>query len=76
MLRQERRQARAQLAQATVRANRSGDPADEARVDSLRAEVRTLALEDHIKAVVDDWPPLTTEQRDRLAILLRGESVA
>lgn len=33
-------------------------------------------LEEHIRRVVDAAPPLTAEQRDRLATLLRGGSVA
>jgi len=28
---------------------------------------------DHIKRMVDDWPPLTPEQRDRLALLLQPD---
>jgi hypothetical protein len=29
---------------------------------------------DHIKRVVDDWPPLTAEQRDKLALLLQPDT--
>ena len=31
-------------------------------------------LRQHIKRLVDDWPPLTADQRARLAILLRPVS--
>ncbi|MGV4984575.1 hypothetical protein ACVB8X_14230 [Streptomyces sp. NRAIS4] len=30
-------------------------------------------LDQYIGRLVDDWPPLTAEQRDRLRILLRVE---
>jgi hypothetical protein len=30
------------------------------------------ALERHIRAMVDEWPPLTAEQRSRLTLLLHG----
>lgn len=32
-----------------------------------------IGLEDYIRRTVDAAPPLTPEQRDRLAILLRGQ---
>ena len=32
-------------------------------------------LEDHIRRLVDAAPPLTGEQRDKLALLLRGSRV-
>lgn len=45
----------------------------------LQAAYRSLAevrlaehLEDHVRRVVDAAPPLTSEQRDELALLLRG----
>jgi hypothetical protein len=34
-------------------------------------ERATTALAEHIRAVVDKFPPLTPEQRDRIATLLR-----
>lgn len=46
-------------------------PDDAETLDRLRAELKTSRLEEHIRAVVDGWPPLNAEQRDRLAILLR-----
>jgi hypothetical protein len=36
---------------------------------------RVEQLEDHIRRVVEAAPPLTAEQRDRLALLLRGSRV-
>lgn len=36
----------------------------------------TADLDAHARAVVADWPPLTPEQRDRLALLLRGGDAA
>jgi hypothetical protein len=35
---------------------------------------RTKALERRIRELVDSAPPLTDEQRDRLALLLRGSA--
>ena len=35
-----------------------------------REAERKAALAAYIKKVVDDWPPLTPDQRDRLALLL------
>lgn len=40
------------------------------------AELREALLEAHINKVVRAWPPLSPEQRDRLAILLRGGDAA
>jgi hypothetical protein len=37
-----------------------------------RRQFKADQLEAHIKRVVDAAPPLTSEQRDRLALLLRG----
>jgi hypothetical protein len=50
-----------------ARAARSGDREAEARA---RGEERALRLAERIRADVDRWPPLTAEQRDRLAALL------
>jgi hypothetical protein len=54
------------------------------RVDAMRDErdaehyqsfgANWRAVRDHIEALVDEWPPLTSEQRDRLAVLLRPTS--
>jgi len=37
-----------------------------------RQRLKAGALERHIRRMVDAAPPLTPEQRDRLALLLRG----
>ncbi len=37
-----------------------------------RRDLRAARAEDYIKHLVDQAPPLTAEQRDRLAVLLRG----
>jgi hypothetical protein len=37
----------------------------------IDAELKAVKLEEHIRQVVDSAPPLSTEQRDRLALLLR-----
>ena len=36
---------------------------------------RSEQLEDHIRRVIEAAPPLTAEQRDRLALLLRESRV-
>lgn len=43
----------------------------DADVTELRRKLRAERLEEHIRRVVDEAPPLTREQRDRLATLLR-----
>lgn len=67
-MRQELRTARASLASAE--ANLRREPTSDQRrshVDALRSEYRTLALEDRIREVLDTAPPLSPEQRERLA---------
>ncbi len=44
--------------------------------DALRRDLAAVRLEDYIKRVVDSAPPLSSEQRDRLALLLRSGSAA
>lgn len=44
--------------------------------DDLAREYAVARLADYIKRTVDAAPPLSTEQRDRLALLLRGPSAA
>lgn len=71
-MQQQRRDARARLASAAASLKRRpGDPDAVRAVDDLRTEYRTVALEEHIRAVVAEAPPLTPVQRDRLALLLR-----
>lgn len=38
----------------------------------LRRDLKAARLEDYIARTVDSAPPLSPEQRDRLALLLRG----
>lgn len=44
----------------------------DADVTELRRQLKAERLEDYIKRTVDAAPPLTADQRDRLALLLRG----
>lgn len=56
---------RSQIAHAKRR-----DP--DADVTELRAQLKAERLEEYIRRTVDAAPPLTPEQRDKLALLLRG----
>ncbi|EYR63262.1 hypothetical protein N866_01820 [Actinotalea ferrariae CF5-4] len=51
---------------------------DDPALTSARQSLKAARLEDYIRRTVDAAPPLTPEQRDRLALLLRGggEAVA
>jgi uncharacterized membrane protein len=40
------------------------------------AELRAASLAAHIARAVDAFPPLNAEQRERLAVLLRGPAAA
>lgn len=42
------------------------------QVSSTSDEHRQAQLDRHIQKIIDAAPPLTPEQRDRLAVLLRG----
>lgn len=44
----------------------------DADVTELRRQLKAERLAEHIAKVVAEAPPLTDEQRDRLAVLLRG----
>lgn len=61
----------ARLRAVIARASHRGDAG---AADAARQEYRELKLAAHIRDVVDQAPPLTAEQRDRLALLLRGAS--
>lgn len=67
MLSPESRHYRAKVG-ALSRSRTSDDPELVGAARGLKA----ARLADHIKRVVDAAPPLTAEQRDRLATLLRG----
>ena len=53
--------------------SRSRTP-DDPDLIAARRNLRTERLADYIKRTVDAAPPLTAEQRDRLALLLRPAS--
>lgn len=73
MLTQERRRARAHLANATARARRApADDAAQTAVEAARRDYYATALEDYIRKVVDEASGLSPEQVDRLSTLLRG----
>jgi len=60
-----------------MRAAARGDRAPRARSndrqkDQGATEPETDRLTEYIKRVIDRAPPLSTEQRDRVAVLLRG----
>ncbi len=48
--------------------------ADDPELLDARRNLRAARLEDYIRRTVDEAPPLTPCQRDRLAVLLRGGS--
>lgn len=64
------RRVRGQLAAAS---RAGGDPNT---ILDLQREFRTAKLADHIRAVVDEAPPLTKEQKSRLVSLIRNAEVA
>jgi len=50
---------------------RSREASDPDLLDARR-NLRAARLADYIRRTVDTAPPLTADQRDRLAVLLRG----
>ena len=46
--------------------------ADDPQLIAATVDLKAERLAEHIKRTVDNAPPLTQEQRDRLALLLRG----
>lgn len=46
-------------------------PADDPAVVEAARDLKAEALADYVRKVVDQAPPLTAEQRDRIAALLR-----
>lgn len=71
-----RRNASHRTPQASLRARLAvhsrHHPDDSETLDGLRRDLRAAMLEQHIRQVVDEAPPLTVEQRDRLSTLLAG----
>ncbi len=45
----------------------------EADTSEIARDLKAARAEDYIRKLVDEAPPLTPEQRDRLALRLRGE---
>jgi hypothetical protein len=54
---------------AALSRSRSADDPD---LIAARENLKAARLEAYIEKVVDSAPPLSAEQRDRLALLLRG----
>jgi hypothetical protein len=48
--------------------------ADDPEVLNARRDLRAARAEDYIRQLVEAAPPLTAEQRDRLAVLLKGSA--
>ncbi len=48
--------------------------ADDPELIEARQNLKAERLAAHVAKVVADWPPLTPEQIDRVAVLLRGAS--
>ena len=67
---------RAAIARAARRAKRTASDEDREAERRARADYAAAKLEEHIRRVVDAAPPLTAEQRDRLALLLRDGDAA
>lgn len=57
------------LRSRTAHAARRGDPA---ALEQARQDYKAVTAAEYIRKLVDEAPPLTAEQRDRLALLLRG----
>ena len=55
---------------AKIAATKRRDPG--ADVTNLQVQLKAERLADHVRRVVDSAPPLTPEQRARIAALLRG----
>jgi hypothetical protein len=47
-------------------------PPDDPQVVETRWDLMAQRLEEHVREVVAKAPPLTPEQRDRIAAILRG----
>lgn len=63
----EQRRLRSQLA------NSARHHPDAPETVELRRQLKAWRLYDHIRAVIDDFPPLTAQQRARLTVLLRTD---
>ena len=65
------RSERARIAGMSPRPNRSSDDPE---LVEARRNLRALRLEEHVTKVLAGAPPLTDEQRERIAALLRAAS--
>jgi hypothetical protein len=59
----------ARQVQARIASHERWHPDRPELADDARRELKTLTLAEHL-ATVNEWPPLTDEQRERLAELL------
>lgn len=57
---------------ASIAARKRWNPDDPQLIKDQR-ELKALSLEDHIRRVLDSFPPLTSGQRTELARLLAGD---
>ena len=58
---------------AQIAAHKShGKPDDDPAVVTARQDLKALRLEEYVRKVVSEAPPLTDEQRDRIAAILRA----
>lgn len=77
MLTEETRKARARLAStASQAARRPGDLATARAVEEARRNFRFVSATEYVRRLVDEAPPLTPEQRDKLVHLLTGRDHA
>lgn len=65
---------RSERARLAVTTRHHGKDSERAR--AAQRDYRAVALAEYIRKVVDAAPPLTAEQRDKLAVLLRASSPA
>lgn len=68
----ERLKARSRLARTAQLAATNPDPAAAEAVVEARRAYNFVTAADYIRRVADEAPPLTEEQRNRLALLLRA----
>lgn len=47
-------------------------PGDTTRIDRARGELAAAKIADYVEKIIAEAPPLTDEQRDRIAALLRA----
>ena len=64
-----RRARRARVVGVAVRAK---SPAGEASSDEAPYDLKALKLEEHVRRLLSEAPPLTEEQRSHIAALLRS----